>query len=35
MPQYMAALMVVVLIGTVLGRVLLLKRTGTQAMHFG
>lgn len=35
MPRYLAALMVILLIGTVLGRVLLLKRTGTRAMHFG
>jgi protein-S-isoprenylcysteine O-methyltransferase Ste14 len=35
MPQYLVALMIVLLIGTVLGRVLLLRRTGTQAMHFG
>jgi protein-S-isoprenylcysteine O-methyltransferase Ste14 len=35
MPQYLAALTIVLLIGTVLGRVLLLRRTGTQAMHFG
>lgn len=35
MPQYLAALMIVLLIGTVFGRVLLLRRTGTQAMHFG
>ena len=35
MPQYLAALMVVLLIGTVVTRVLLLRRTGTQAMHFG
>ena len=35
MPQYLAALMVVLLIGTVLSRVLLLRRTGTRAMHFG
>lgn len=35
MPQYLAALMIVLLLGTVLGRVLLLRRTGTQAMHFG
>ncbi|BDB41736.1 MULTISPECIES: methyltransferase family protein [Mycobacterium] len=35
MPQYLAALMVVLLIGTVVGRVLVLKRTGTRAMHFG
>jgi hypothetical protein len=35
MPQYLAALTIVLLIGTVFGRVLLLRRTGTQAMHFG
>jgi protein-S-isoprenylcysteine O-methyltransferase Ste14 len=35
MPQYLAAFMIVLLIGTVFGRVLLLRRTGTQAMHFG
>lgn len=35
MPQYLAALMVILLMGTVLSRVLLLRRTGTQAMHFG
>src|ERR1700754_3291185 len=35
MPQYLAALAVVLLLGTVLGRVLLLRRTGTRAMHFG
>ena len=35
MAQYLAALMVVLLIGTVVSRVLLLRRTGTQAMHFG
>jgi protein-S-isoprenylcysteine O-methyltransferase Ste14 len=35
MPQYLAALMIVLLIGTVVGRVLLLRRSGTQAMHFG
>jgi protein-S-isoprenylcysteine O-methyltransferase Ste14 len=35
MPHYLAALMIVLLIGTVLGRVALLRRTGTQAMHFG
>jgi protein-S-isoprenylcysteine O-methyltransferase Ste14 len=35
MPQYLAALMIVLLIATVLSRVLLLRRTGTQAMHFG
>ena len=35
MPQYLAALMVVLLLGTVVSRVLLLRRTGTRAMHFG
>jgi protein-S-isoprenylcysteine O-methyltransferase Ste14 len=35
MPQYLAAFMVVLLIGTVVCRVVLLRRTGTQAMHFG
>jgi protein-S-isoprenylcysteine O-methyltransferase Ste14 len=35
MPQHLAASTVVLLLGTVLGRVLLLRRTGTQAMHFG
>src|ERR1700752_816622 len=35
MPQYLAALRVVLLLGTVVSRVLLLRRTGTQAMHFG
>src|SRR6201998_3536472 len=35
MPRYLAAAMVVLLIGTVVSRVLLLRRTGTQAMHFG
>ncbi len=35
MPQYLAALMIVLLLGTVLGRVLLLHRTGTRAMYFG
>ena len=34
MAQYLAALMVVLLIGTVVSRVVLLRRTGTQAMHF-
>ena len=34
-PQYLAALAIVLLMGTVLGRVLLLRRTGTRAMHFG
>ena len=35
MPQYLAALMVVLLLGTVVSRVLLMRRTGTQAIHFG
>src|SRR5262249_2572564 len=35
MPQYLAALMVVLLIATVVSRVLLLRRTGPRAMHFG
>lgn len=35
MTHYLAALMVVLLFGTVLTRVLLLNRTGTRAMHFG
>jgi protein-S-isoprenylcysteine O-methyltransferase Ste14 len=35
MAQKLAALTVVLLIGTVFGRVLLLRKTGTQAMHFG
>src|SRR5271166_5185792 len=35
MPQYLAALTTVLLLGTVVGRVLLLRRTGTRAMHFG
>ncbi|MGH9065625.1 MAG: hypothetical protein ACRD0L_16960, partial [Acidimicrobiales bacterium] len=35
MQQYLAALMIVLLFGTVFGRVLLLRRTGTRAMHFG
>jgi protein-S-isoprenylcysteine O-methyltransferase Ste14 len=35
MPQYLAALTILLLMGTVLGRVLLLRRTGTRAMHFG
>lgn len=35
MTHYLAALMVVLLFCTVLGRVLVLKKTGTQAMHFG
>lgn len=35
MAQYFAAAMVVLLIGTVVCRVWLLRRTGTRAMHFG
>src|ERR1700742_985087 len=35
MPQYLAALTIVLLMGTVVARVLLLRRTGTRAMHFG
>jgi protein-S-isoprenylcysteine O-methyltransferase Ste14 len=35
MPQYLAALTVLLLLATVLGRVILLNRTGTRAMHFG
>jgi protein-S-isoprenylcysteine O-methyltransferase Ste14 len=35
MPQKLAALMIVLLLGTVVIRVLLLRRTGTRAMHFG
>jgi protein-S-isoprenylcysteine O-methyltransferase Ste14 len=35
MPQRVAALTIVLLLATVLGRVILLRRTGTQAMHFG
>ncbi len=35
MAQLLAALTVLLLIGTVLGRVLLLRRTGTRAIHFG
>jgi protein-S-isoprenylcysteine O-methyltransferase Ste14 len=35
MPQYVAALTIVLLLATVLGRVILLRRTGTRAMHFG
>jgi protein-S-isoprenylcysteine O-methyltransferase Ste14 len=34
-PQYLAALLIVLLLGTVLGRALLLRRTGTRVMHFG
>ncbi len=35
MPQKLAALTVLLLLGTVISRVLLLRRTGTEAMHFG
>lgn len=35
MPHYLAALMAVLLMGTVLTRVLLLKMSGTKAMHLG
>ena len=35
MPQKLAALLIVLLLGTVVSRVLLLRRTGTRAMHFG
>ncbi|OBF49802.1 isoprenylcysteine carboxyl methyltransferase [Mycobacterium sp. 852002-50816_SCH5313054-b] len=35
MPQYLAALAVVLLIGTVVARVVQLRRTGTRAVHFG
>lgn len=35
MPQYFAAAMVVLLLGTVAGRLIVLKRTGTKALHFG
>src|ERR1700752_2175665 len=35
MPQYLAALMILLLLGTVVSRVLLLRRTGTKAMQFG
>src|ERR1700753_1462931 len=35
MPQKLAALLIVLLMGTVISRVLLLRRTGTRAMHFG
>ncbi len=35
MTGYLAALAIVLLLGTVLTRVLLLRRAGTQAMHFG
>ena len=35
MTGYLAALAIVLLLGTVITRVLLLRRAGTQAMHFG
>lgn len=35
MTGYLAALAIVLLLGAVLARVLLLRRAGTQAMHFG
>lgn len=35
MPGYLAAVTIVLLIGMVLTRVALLRRTGTRAMHFG
>lgn len=35
MSGHLAALTLVLLIGTVLTRVALLRRTGTRAMHFG
>jgi protein-S-isoprenylcysteine O-methyltransferase Ste14 len=35
MPQKLAALAILLLMGTVISRVLLLRRTGTSAMHFG
>ena len=35
MTGHLAALTIVLLLGTVLARVLLLRRAGTQAMHFG
>jgi protein-S-isoprenylcysteine O-methyltransferase Ste14 len=35
MAQYLAALMILLLLSAVISRVLLLRRTGTQAMHFG
>lgn len=35
MPQYLAALMVVLLLATVAGRLLVLRKTGTRALHFG
>src|SRR5215510_5205986 len=35
MQRYLAALTIVLLLGMVLNRVYLLRRTGTKAMHFG
>jgi hypothetical protein len=35
MPGYFAALTILLLLGMVLLRVFWLRRTGTQAMHFG
>jgi protein-S-isoprenylcysteine O-methyltransferase Ste14 len=35
MPYYLAALAIVLLLATVLGRVLVMRRTGTKALHFG
>ncbi len=35
MPQKLAALTVLLLLGTVISRVVVLRRTGTAAMHFG
>ncbi|WP_293314072.1 hypothetical protein [Mycobacterium sp.] len=35
MPPYLAASLAVLLIGAVVTRVLLLRRSGTRAMHFG
>jgi hypothetical protein len=35
MPGYLAAATIVLLVGMVLTRVLLLRRAGTRAMHFG
>jgi protein-S-isoprenylcysteine O-methyltransferase Ste14 len=35
LPGYLAATTIVLLIGLVMSRILLLRRTGTQALHFG
>ncbi|SOJ56096.1 hypothetical protein MSIMFB_03572 [Mycobacterium simulans] len=35
MPQILAALTIVLLVGAVLGRVVVLRKSGTRAMHFG